>query len=449
MPLKFVSHRWMENVPVCERALLIIQQVTAYVRKIEEKQLSKPSCKSYEVVATKLKDKLLIAELEFFRYIAMYLLPFLGNYQTDRPIIPFMMSDLSSVIKGLVQIIVKPQIIQAAQGSKLFSVDLDDEDTFVTYSKVEIGFSTEKALKQAVKDKKVSDRQVLEFRLECKGFVVKVLKKLLEKCPVTYALVRNLSVLDPREMASKGNACKSKLKKVLSHLVSCDKVQKRDCDEVIRQYTNFIDCAIPTIGTEKFSGFIPNKDRVDEFLSKAMCEDGYHKLLEVVKICLVLSHGQATVERGFSINKEVETENLKEQSITAQRLICDYVKSVGGVLKVKITKELLQSASLARQKYDQYLAKEKESKTSDAQKRKRKCLEDSIADLKKQAKQAKLDYDSLNKAADDYAVKAEKERDFSHIAKSNALREKSKEKSLLCIELESKISEKVTELKSC
>ena len=241
----------------------------------------------------------------------------------------------------------------------------------------------------------------------------------------------------------------SKLKKVLSHLVSCDRVQERDCDEVIRQYTNFIDCAIPTIGTEKFSGFNPNKDRVDEFLSEAMCEDGYHKLLEVVKICLVLSHGQATVERGFSINKEVETENLKEQSITAQRLICDYVKSVGGVLKVKITKELLQSASLARQKYDQYLAKEKESKTSDAQKRKRKCLEDSIADLKKQAKRAKLDYDSLNKAADDYAVKAEKERDFSHIAKSNALREKSKEKSLLCTELESKISEKVTELKSC
>ena len=137
----------------------------------------------------------------------------------------------------------------------------------------------------------------------------------------------------------------SKLKKVLSHLVSCDRVQERDCDEVIRQYTNFIDCAIPTIGTEKFSEFNPNKDRVDEFLSKAMCEDGYHKLLEVVKICLVLSHGQATVEHGFSINKEVETENLKEQSITAQRLICDYVKSVGGVLKVKITKELLQSAS--------------------------------------------------------------------------------------------------------
>ena len=32
--------------------------------------------------------------------------------------------------------------------------------------------------------------------MECKAFVVKLLKKLLEKYPVTYSFVRNLSVLD-------------------------------------------------------------------------------------------------------------------------------------------------------------------------------------------------------------------------------------------------------------
>ena len=43
-----------------------------------------------------------------------------------------------------------------------------------------------------------------------------------------------------------------------------------------------------------------------------MNKDQHQKLLEVVKMCLVLSHGQATVERGFSVNKEVEVENLKD-----------------------------------------------------------------------------------------------------------------------------------------
>ena len=128
----------------------------------------------------------------------------------------------------------------------------------------------------------------------------------------------------------------------------------------------------------------------------------------------MLSHGQATVERGFSVN--VEVENLKDQSVVVQRLICDYVKSVGGVLSVPINKEMLQSATQARHKYEEYLAKQKEAKTSESEKRKRKCLEESIEELRHQAKQAKLDMESLNKSADEYAVKAEKERNFSHVA---------------------------------
>ena len=41
-----------------------------------------------------------------------------------------------------------------------------------------------------------------------------------------------------------------------------------------------------------------------------------------------------TVERGFSVNKEVTIENLSEQSLVAQRTIVDHVRSVGGVLNV-------------------------------------------------------------------------------------------------------------------
>jgi len=51
--------------------------------------------------------------------------------------------------------------------------------------------------------------------------------------------------------------------------------------------------------------------------------DTYSKLWKVVKMLLVLSHGQATVERGFSMNKQVETEHLYEESVVAKRTICD------------------------------------------------------------------------------------------------------------------------------
>lgn len=48
----------------------------------------------------------------------------------------------------------------------------------------------------------------------------------------------------------------------------------------------------------------------------------------------MLSHGQASVERGFSVNKEIEVENLPEHSLVAQRTICDYVEVVSGVLRL-------------------------------------------------------------------------------------------------------------------
>lgn len=84
----------------------------------------------------------------------------------------------------------------------------------------------------------------------------------------------------------------------------------------------------------------------------------YEKLLDVVKVCLILSHGQANVERGFSVNKKVEVENIKEESIISQPLIC-IISRGGGVLNVPISKELLNSCSHARQKYVQDLAKQK------------------------------------------------------------------------------------------
>ena len=40
-----------------------------------------------------------------------------------------------------------------------------------------------------------------------------------------------------------------------------------------------------------------------------------------------LSHGQSQVERDFSINKEIIIENLHSSSLSAQRVVYDYLKA--------------------------------------------------------------------------------------------------------------------------
>ena len=74
------------------------------------------------------------------------------------------------------------------------------------------------------------------------------------------------------------------------------------------------------------------------------------------KKMLLLSHGQATVERVFSVNKELLADNMGGNTLVAQRVICDHVHSLGGsAVSVKITPELLTSAAAGRQRYQAYL----------------------------------------------------------------------------------------------
>ena len=62
----------------------------------------------------------------------------------------------------------------------------------------------------------------------------------------------------------------------------------------------------------------------------------------IVKKLLLLSHGQATVERGFLFNKEVTANHLSQLALKARRTVIDHIHSVGGLLEVQIDKGILR-----------------------------------------------------------------------------------------------------------
>ena len=70
-----------------------------------------------------------------------------------------------------------------------------------------------------------------------------------------------------------------------------------------------------------------------------------------MRLLLLLSHGQASVEQGFFVNKEITTLNLMEHNLVARRVIKDHVQSVGGLKQLLISKKLLKSAQNARHQY--------------------------------------------------------------------------------------------------
>ena len=70
-----------------------------------------------------------------------------------------------------------------------------------------------------------------------------------------------------------------------------------------------------------------SNDRLDVFYFKKMKISKFKELALVYKIVFTLSHGQLSVERGFSLNKSVLADNISNQSIACRRIIKDHMLS--------------------------------------------------------------------------------------------------------------------------
>uniref|UniRef100_A0A2L2YE91 Uncharacterized protein n=1 Tax=Parasteatoda tepidariorum TaxID=114398 RepID=A0A2L2YE91_PARTP len=99
--------------------------------------------------------------------------------------------------------------------------------------------------------------------------------------------------------------------------------------------------------------------RLDDFYSNILKSSEFSELFEVATIILTLSHGNAAVESGFSINKDMLVENLKDEFLVGLRTVYDAIHFYGGVLNVPLSKDLLHYAKLARGRYQQALEKQR------------------------------------------------------------------------------------------
>ena len=92
---------------------------------------------------------------------------------------------------------------------------------------------------------------------------------------------------------------------VLHMLADLHQVNEADCVLIGWQFAAFMDQVV-TPYNSAFKEFFPNNDRLDTFLSIRMKgSDHFRKLWPVTKKLVILLRGQATVERGLSINSQL------------------------------------------------------------------------------------------------------------------------------------------------
>ena len=204
-----------------------------------------------------------------------------------------------------------------------------------------------------------------------------------------------------------------------------------EADTVFAQYRKFVFDA-KKYHTAKFSSFKSGEDRLDSFLSEILQMQVEHQdLWLTMQLLLTLSHGQATVERGFSVSKEVLTPNLQEVSLQVIRLIHSSVLAQNiKVADFIITEALLSSRSHASNRYNMYLMEKKEREKT-VKGRKRKALEEDLIAAKKEKLELERVSKKLLDTADKKAKDAEKKKDATVmkalLIESNASRERAEQ----------------------
>ena len=124
----------------------------------------------------------------------------------------------------------------------------------------------------------------------------------------------------------------------------------------------------------------------------------YPELSEFVALILTLSHGNSDVERGFSLNKGVQKDNISEKSVVSKRHIKDYMYS--NELKpysVEITNELCKSCAQARSRYHQYLEDERKKKEKTSKDTAKEIISMEIEEVEGKISILQRSTDALNK----------------------------------------------------
>ena len=229
--------------------------------------------------------------------------------------------------------------------------------------------------------KKLTDSQEFNFKLGAQQFLMEMCIHLKEKSPLKSVFARCLKCLSPSYMVEYSEACEILFQKLLEKLVSYEKIVPSIADDAKMEYSGFVSVIVKK-NSDEFLSFKKEKDRLDVFLWRYIgAKSQFSKLRNVFSMLLILSHGQAQVERGFSTSKLLLDVNMQNETLVAQRIVHNHMFSENMKPQdLQMTKHLMELVKDVRKSYFLHLKEEGSKKLKTDAEEKREKISDDIED---------------------------------------------------------------------
>jgi glycyl-tRNA synthetase beta subunit len=145
---------------VAEAALQSLEHVRCFVNAVEKKTVAMIKTKSYQTIREFISDDILKVKIHSFASLSAVLEPFLVQYQTDSPMLPFLSDDLGNLLRTLLRRVMDSDAVSKLTTSQLMDIHSKIENV----QKINIGFEAEKELRELVRVKKVTELQAFGDR---------------------------------------------------------------------------------------------------------------------------------------------------------------------------------------------------------------------------------------------------------------------------------------------
>ena len=180
--------------------LQIWPHITKYISEtLKKPKYQIPASSSFATVRSAVHDLLTPAKLAFFASTASVMLPYLQVFQSDAPLRQFVISELHTLLETLMGKFVKRTELEKLDSpSKMVKFDVSPSQHHVAAKDIDVGFAAKTMIEKLIKDKKVSELQVLEFRKGCEAVLVGTVSKIQECSPLKFALAKKTNKFRPK-----------------------------------------------------------------------------------------------------------------------------------------------------------------------------------------------------------------------------------------------------------
>lgn len=355
--------------------------------------------------------------------------------------VPFLCEVVETIMRRLMKIFVRKSVLDEANtAKKLINVKLEQTENLLPITILNLPTATKNALKKSG----ATEGNKQKFQKGIVTLLKTLIEKLKEKSPLIYPLIWWLKSLSPPFIADRPDAAIIRFRRIPALLYESNLLTAKQSDEANEQYESFVNKLV-LMNRHKFKEYDIKSQRLDVFFRDYISNDtNYSSLWTVIKFTMVLSHGQSQVERGFSINAETLSQNMKEETIVSLRLIYDQMlASKSAPHTIEINQKMRINVLASNSRYKQAL-EEKKKEAADAEKDKAHCIRmENIKKLQKHKENVEHSITILREEADrcyDKAeFQAETSKQMAEVSKGNAIRKKIGEKRKLVSDLNSSI----------